>query len=176
MQIEKIYFDMDGVLADFNGGIRRLCGMEPLDQMKSTPRQDDELWEAVKAADHFYNRLDPMPGALEMFNALRERFGDRCEILSAVPKPRRGITDAEADKREWVSRLISDDVKVNIVQREEKQAFARNRACVLIDDYKKNIREWEAAGGTGILYESALQVIEELSGYCSDPGLSEKVQ
>jgi len=29
MRYEKIYFDMDGVLADFAKGVRELCGMEP---------------------------------------------------------------------------------------------------------------------------------------------------
>lgn len=32
MKIEKIYFDMDGVLADFDRGIRELCHMDPLNQ------------------------------------------------------------------------------------------------------------------------------------------------
>ena len=30
--IKKIYFDMDGVLAGFNRGVRELCYMEPYDQ------------------------------------------------------------------------------------------------------------------------------------------------
>lgn len=32
MEVKKIYFDMDGVLADFAGGVRELCGMEPVSQ------------------------------------------------------------------------------------------------------------------------------------------------
>ena len=30
VDIKKIYIDMDGVLADFAGGVRTLCGVEPL--------------------------------------------------------------------------------------------------------------------------------------------------
>jgi len=30
--VEKIFFDMDGVLADFDGGVTRLCGLKPLVQ------------------------------------------------------------------------------------------------------------------------------------------------
>lgn len=32
MIINKIYVDMDGVLADFDDGLRRLCGIEPMPQ------------------------------------------------------------------------------------------------------------------------------------------------
>ena len=32
MEVSRIYFDMDGVLADFDRGVRDLCGLEPVDQ------------------------------------------------------------------------------------------------------------------------------------------------
>ena len=34
--IEKIYFDMDGVLADFDRGVRELCHAEPSNLEKHT--------------------------------------------------------------------------------------------------------------------------------------------
>ena len=37
MVIRKIYLDMDGVLADFDSGVRELCGIEPPPQ--------DERWQ-----------------------------------------------------------------------------------------------------------------------------------
>ena len=37
MTAEKIYFDMDGVLADFDRGVRELCGMEAFDQGGRSP-------------------------------------------------------------------------------------------------------------------------------------------
>ena len=33
---------------------------------------------------------------------------------------------------------------------------------ILIDDYMKNIREWEAAGGIGILHTDASSTINDL--------------
>ena len=168
MVLKKIYFDMDGVLADFDRGIRELCGREPLDQNGDhSPGEDDILWESVKKADHFYDRLEPMPGAEELFRRVYETHGEKCEILTGIPKPRRGITTAGEDKINWVRRLLSKDVKVNVVFREEKPDYCTGKDCILIDDYKKNIREWEEMGGTGILFATA----EEAAGRLKKLGI-----
>lgn len=160
MVIEKIYFDVDGVLADFDLGVKEICGLEPLDQAHKKEADDDKMWEAIKEAGHFYDMLKPMPGALAMFNTLYEKYGDKCEILSGIPKPRRGITTSGEDKTNWAHRLLRKDLKVNIVFREEKKNYVTSKGCILIDDLKKNIDEWEAAGGTGIMFTDAKKVIE----------------
>ena len=47
--IEKIYFDMDGVLADFDRGIRELCGLEfSTVQGKRTEEEDNLMWDEIK--------------------------------------------------------------------------------------------------------------------------------
>ncbi len=163
MDLKKIYFDMDGVLANFDGGIRELCGREPLDQNQNrSPEEDNKLWESVKKVERFYDKLKPMPGAEELFRKVHEAHGDKCEILTGIPKPRRGILTAGEDKINWVRRILSKDVKVNIVYREEKPNYCTGKDCILIDDYKKNIREWEEMGGTGILFTTAEEVTSRL--------------
>ncbi len=163
MEIKKIYFDMDGVLADFNRGIRELCGVEPLDQESKTPAQDDEMWLKVKEVDHFYDKLEPMPGALKMFETLANEYGEKCEILSGIPKPHRGIANSGTDKANWAHRLLSKDLKVNIVYREEKKNYCKGPEYILIDDLAKNIKEWTDNGGTGILFTSAEDVLSEIN-------------
>lgn len=37
--VSRIYFDMDGVLADFDRGVLELCGMETLPQSTRSPEQ-----------------------------------------------------------------------------------------------------------------------------------------
>lgn len=163
MEIKKIYFDMDGVLADFDRGVRNLCNMEPLPQSENLPvGYDDELWSKVREAGHFYDRLELIPGAKELFDYAYNKYGDKCEILSGVPKPRRGITTAGDDKINWVRRLLSNDVVVNIVWREDKPDYCSGKDCILIDDYELNIREWENCGGTGLLFNDAASVMEKL--------------
>ena len=163
MKIEKIYFDMDGVLADFDRGVNEICHLEPMEQSRRNPEQYDVLWKAVREAGHFYDMLEPIPGGIEMFMSVWEKYGERCEILSGIPKPGRNVITAEDDKRNWVKRYLPESLKVNIVQREEKKNFAKGKGCILIDDYAKNIKEWEEAGGTGIHHVSAGETLKRLA-------------
>ena len=164
MQVEKIYFDMDGVLADFERGVKEICKVTPPSQNAKhhKPGEDDVMWEKIRDNEHFYDLLELMPGAKEMFDVVYIRYGDRCEILTGIPKPKRGIVNAADDKKKWVYRLLSEDVVVNIVYREEKQNYCHGEGCVLIDDMERNIRDWKAAGGTGIVYVSAEDTLNKL--------------
>ena len=165
MQIEKIYFDMDGVLADFDRGITELGKIAKVNQSEATSATDDALWDAVRSVDDFYDKLEPMAGATEMFKKIYSVYGDKCEILSAVPKPHRNIPSAREDKIKWVRRVLSDQVVINLVYRAEKQDFVKGKGCILIDDYQTNIDEWISAGGTGILFESADKILEKLKEF-----------
>ena len=164
IKVEKIYFDMDGVLADFERGVKEICGLTPPSQNAKhhKPGEDDEMWEKIKQATHFYDYLEMMPGAKEMFDAVYSKYGDRCEILTGIPKPRREITYAAEDKVKWVRRLLSEDIKVNIVFREEKSQYCTGEGCILIDDMERNIRDWKALGGTGIVNVSAEETMNRL--------------
>ena len=150
-----IYYDMDGVLADFDRGVIELLKIPPVDQANHTAEQDDEMFAKMKECGHFYDKLEPLPGAVELFREVYEKYGDRCRILSGIPKPERGIDSAADDKRSWVKRLLPEGVIVYTVRRAEKQKFAHEKGDILIDDFVRNIREWENSGGTGILCRNA---------------------
>lgn len=165
MEISKIYFDMDGVLADFDRGLRELCGREPLDQSKADKEAEAAMWADVRKVDHFYYKLKPIPGALEMVKWAIEKYGKDCEILSAIPKPHRNIVGADPDKRRWIKEYVSEEMEVNICERkEDKKNKALGKSYVLIDDYDANIQAWEEAGGTGILFKSPEDVMRILKG------------
>lgn len=125
MKVEKIYFDMDGVLADFERGVKEILGLTPPSQNAKhhKPGEDDEMWKAIKAYPHFYEHLELMLGAKVMFEAVYEKYGDKCEILTGIPKPHREIVNAAEDKKTWIKRLLSENVIVNIVFREEKPQY-----------------------------------------------------
>lgn len=85
---------MDGVLADFERGVREMCHIEPVDQGKATNFETDRLWEAVKKVPHFYLKLEPVEGATGLFTEVRAKFKENCQILTGIPKPRREIENA----------------------------------------------------------------------------------
>ena len=163
MKIEKIYFDLDGVLADFSAGLWKYCGIDPIAQGALKNGVENPMWEAIKKVDHFFDKLVPMPEAIELFEKLSEKYN--CEILSAIPRPHRGIKYSEEDKRAWVKRYLGPDVVANIVFRSEKKQFCRGAGLILIDDYQKNVDEWNEGGGFGILYDGNQTVIDAIEKY-----------
>ena len=167
MKIDRIYFDMDGVVADFDRGVIEICGLTPHSQnAKQRPQEeDDKMWARIKEVGHYYDKLELMPGAKEMFDTVYEKYGEKCQILTGIPKAKRGIDTAAEDKKAWVKRLLSKEVIVNTVMREDKPKFCTGKGCILIDDVEKNIRAWNDMGGTGILHvnpEDTLRRLKEL--------------
>ena len=163
MEVKKIYFDMDGVLADLEKGIRELCHMEPQSQNgKRSKKLDDQMWETIREVDHFYDRLDLLPGAKELFDTVYGKYGDRCEILTGIPREERGIVTAKDDKINWTHRLLSERVKVRTVCRKHKINFCTGPETILIDDREKTITEWQEKGGTAILHTTPEETTREL--------------
>ena len=55
-------------------------------------------------------------------------------------------------KRFWASKNLGiSSNKINLVKRVQKQQFAKKDA-ILIDDYPKNVNEFRARGGQGIVH------------------------
>lgn len=162
MDVKKIYFDMDGVLADFDRGVIELANGTPRNQLHSSPEEDKILWDAVRSVEHFYDKLELMDNAKEMFDLVYNKYQDKCEILTGIPKPNKNISNAGEDKVAWMHRKLSKNIVVNIVYKEQKKDFCTGPNCILIDDLETNINEWRKLGGTGILHSNAKDTINEL--------------
>lgn len=160
MKIDKIFIDMDGVLADFDRGVKELLNLEPLNQEENHPELTEQLFQAIQSYPDFYWNLKPIEGAIELLNDLKEKY--TIEILTGIPKPERGIVEAKDNKVKWIEKYFGKEIPVNAVLRKDKRNFVENNRCVLIDDFTENIEQWEKAGGIGILFKSANQVYEEL--------------
>jgi len=113
---EKIlYFDMDGVLADFQGYVAQ-----------NPPDPDVEVDEI----DGLFAQLEPIEGAIDAFNILFEHFD--CYILSTAPW---GNVSAWSDKREWVERYLGEAAKKRLILSHNKHL---NMGDYLIDDRTAN--------------------------------------
>ena len=149
--MKKVYFDMDGVLADFGAGVSQKFGIDTATRKTVHDRKkfDDEMYAKIREDAHFFLELEPLREVIGRIGAAN------VAILTAVPKPERGVVNAASDKEAWIRKHVGADIEVNIVLRAEKAASAKSEDDILIDDNDGTIRQWNAAGGTGILHKSA---------------------
>lgn len=154
---------MDGVLADFMGGIsRRHYAGRDWNELKRQHDLNEKRWTAlfrkkVKDDPKFWESLDLMPGARLLWNSIKNQD---VYILSAY-----ATWDEENSKQgklKWLAKHFRiPESRVYLVEREDKVKFA-DKNSILIDDYDKNIKEWISQGGIGILHTNAEKTVDEL--------------
>ena len=151
--LPPIYCDMDQVLCDFIGGAEKVIGV-PFPQANK-----DERWEKIKQTKDFWANLEWMPNAKKLYQFI-SRYDTK--ILSAASE--RDST-SRSGKYKWLgknTKIKRSDT--NLVKRADKQKFATTdgKPNILIDDYLKNIREWETKGGIGVHHTNVSKTISEL--------------
>jgi 5'(3')-deoxyribonucleotidase len=156
-----IYCDMDGVLVDIIGGI---CKMDLM--TRCNQKSFDKYLEANKKrfdADHphLFRNLPWMRDGKRLWKYI-SNF--RPHILSAHTNSWQPTS--KDDKMVWIKNHLTPlPYKIHILRREEKKNYATKGdgiPNVLIDDWDKNINEWKAAGGIGILHRNAESTIATL--------------
>jgi hypothetical protein len=146
-----IYCDMDGVLVDFDRGYQELTGMTT---QQADAMGGDTFWEPLtKAGAKWWITLNWMPDGKQLWNYIKKYT----PILLSAPSKQES---SRLGKRVWVKRELPD-VKLILRPASQKQQYA-SPTSILIDDRQKNIDQWEAAGGIGILHTSAANTIEQL--------------
>ena len=146
-----IYCDMDSVLVDFDRGYQELTGM--------TTQQADAngvsaFWDPIsQAGAKFWITLNWMSDGKQLWDYIKKYN----PILLSAPSREES---SKLGKRVWVKRELPG-TKLILRCAPQKQEYA-SPTSILIDDRQKNIDQWEAAGGIGILHTSAANTIEQL--------------
>lgn len=129
--MKKIFLDLDGTLAKFN-------------VPNALERFDKE--------EGFFKNLGAYKG-IEVVNELAR--DNALFIISASPNEQ-----ADKDKMIWIEKFLPNininniticrigENKAKIIQ--DKYNITINDKCYLLDDYTKNLNEWENFGGKGI--------------------------
>lgn len=155
-----IYFDMDGVLADFNGGYEKLFNKQPSD----SSRDDPNIGKLV--GSDIFATLNKLPGADALIKTAVQLFGGYSICSSPL---RNDHKNSELNKRYWITKHLNPQPD-NIVITGKKDSYAKGKN-ILIDDKPKNIIPWRERGGIGILYnaytDSVNDVIEQLKQIAS---------
>ena len=128
----KIFLDLDGTLAKFN--VRN-----------ALERFDKE--------EGFFARLKAYKN-IEIVNELAKTKGNLF-IISASPN-----LQADKDKQKWLDVYLPNVAQSNITfcrlgqnkaqVIQDKYNITIDKNCYLLDDYTKNLIEWESFGGKGI--------------------------
>lgn len=117
--MKKLFFDMDGVLVDFQSGIDKLS-----DEVKK------EYEGRLDEVPGIFSLMDPMPGAIEAVNTLKEHYD--MYILSTAPW--KNIT-AYSDKLAWLTKHFGDLFKKRVIITHCKNLCDGD---YLVDDRAKN--------------------------------------
>jgi hypothetical protein len=112
--------------------------------------KDDEMWAKINGHPSYFRKMPPCPGALDFFAEVRRHDPI---ILTACPKS--NYTHVARQKRAWVREHLSSDIMVlPVLGGVNKPLFMHAPGDILIDDFRKNTRAWEEAGGRAILHRT----------------------
>ncbi len=133
MEFKKLFLDLDGTLAKFN-----------------VPNAINRFATEVG----FFAKLKAYKG-IEVVNEIIKNNKNNIYIISASPN-----IQADFDKIVWIKKYLPHIKNQNIVlcrNGENKAEIIENKLkikidknCYLLDDYTKNLIEWEQHGGIGI--------------------------
>lgn len=136
---EKVaLLDMDGTVADYHGGIRKVWetikhpseGDEP--NFQGNP-WDEQRRHLISRIPGFWTGLDTMPDGFEILETLMD-VGFRVNILTKGPTSK---PFAWKEKVEWCQKHLPEDVQITIT---EDKGLSYGR--ILVDDWAPYFMRW----------------------------------
>lgn len=160
----RVRFDLDGVLADFAGGVTKVLGEKYDDaRYEREPEYRTRMWKALgeyqDAGHEFWSELEMLPDAKRMIDYVWRNVDPKFEVLSATGNPKFGAIE---QKHRWVAENLGKSVIVTLVRKAVDKSKYAEPDIILIDDKPKAINPWKANGGIGILHTSANNTLRQL--------------
>ncbi len=147
-----LFLDCDGVLADFDAGVKTLLGASPADFQK---RYGPGLfWKRLAGADNFYGELEELPDAQRLFGAVKHL---EPTILTGLPLGKW----AAPQKERWAAEHFPGVPIITTLAREKH--LHMDKGDVLVDDRENHRHLWEEAGGIFVHHSSAGDTIRQLA-------------
>ena len=155
-----VYLDMDGVIADFFGYVKRHFDV---DHWKSLYDREAAFTSLI-GTDWFY-QLPKFKESNRIVSFVEEITNDDWGICSS---PLRGDHNNSAYwKRRWLeNKGYVPPLIENMIFTSNKHRYAWNKLTrkpnILVDDRPDNIRRWIDAGGIGIVFQTDQDDVEVL--------------
>ena len=153
--LPEIYCDLDEVLVDFLRGADAAVGGD------FVKLPSDERWNKLNQIKGFWVNLNWKPNAKRLHDFII-RYNPH--VLSAYTG--RDPT-SKTGKMKWLKKNTKfKRGNIHLVLRSQKKDYATTdgKPNVLIDDYIKNIKEWEAKGGIAVHHTDVSKTISILKG------------
>jgi 5'(3')-deoxyribonucleotidase len=148
----RLFLDADGVLADFDEGVRRLLGMSPREFEAKHGRR--EFWRRIASASNFYARLPKMPDAEVLFDSVRHL---KPTILTGLP-----IGNwAAPQKVEWAAEHFPGVPIITCMARDKHKHM--HAGDVLVDDRENHRAAYEEAGVIFVHHKNAEDTLRQLA-------------
>lgn len=149
---------MDGVVADFDEYAYRTLGVPP-----SQGVYPDDIWQKLASNPRIYRDLIKTVYADQLFfecGKFAKQYNYELMFLTAVPKGN-DVAWAFYDKVYW-ARYTFPTIPVMFGPYSKDKHQHCKPGDILIDDRLRNIEEWRAAGGIGILHSDYEETISHL--------------
>ena len=165
-----IWFDMDGVLANFEQAAKKVDGFKAefnvaTDSLPDDLKKDKEaFWLKIRENNNFWDNLEPIEDGVRLWGLLRHL---QPRILTAAPRfniPEEEVffhpwyLEVKEKKLVWAKKNlnISDDDFFCTISKLKHLYIEgdENIINVLIDDRMDNINHWEKNGGVGIFFKN----------------------
>ena len=148
----KLFLDADGVLANFDEGVRRLLGMLPKEFERRRGR--GAFWRELARAPDFYARLPEMPDARELFEAVEHL---KPTILTGLPLGKW----AAPQKVAWAAEHFPGVPIITCMARDKHRHM--EPGDVLVDDREDHRTAYEAHGVVFVHHKNAAVSIRQLA-------------
>ncbi len=150
--IEKVYIDIDGVLADFQKSAEKIAACTIKELMRQNKWQD---FKKNLCYSNFFLELEEMP----LVEILKKHIG-KFEIITACGNY--NTTGVKKMKKAWIEKTFGLEVTVHyVIKSHEKAKFANNKS-LLIDDRPKSVNPFIKNGGFAMLFTNTKLQINEI--------------
>jgi 5'(3')-deoxyribonucleotidase len=148
----RLFLDADGVLADFDEGVRRLLGMEA--KQFEARHGRGSFWRELARAPDFYARIPEMPDARELFDAVEHL---KPTILTGLSLGKW----AAPQKVAWAAEHFPGVPIVTCMARDKHRHM--EPGDVLVDDRENHREAYEAHGVVFVHHRNARDSIRRLA-------------
>jgi hypothetical protein len=147
-----LFLDLDGVLADFDAGVKALLGMTPAEFQASHGGR--EFWRRIAKARNFYGTLPEMADARVLFDAVEHL---KPTILTGLPLG----NWAAPQKVKWVAEHFPGLPIITCMARDKHKHM--KSGDVLVDDRENHRAAYEREGVIFIHHKNAVDSIAQLA-------------